>query len=617
MGLPAARMGDYHLCPMVTPGTPPIPHVGGPIVGPCVPTVLIGKKPAAVVSDMCVCVGPPDSIVKGSLGVMIGKKAAARVSDLTAHGGQIVVGQPNVLIGDIKTPTVTIPPPVPPYLEQMKLGGAMIGSGAQAALQGPPEGSSGAGSQSNAKSASSGSARPGRQETLAQSTKRGVEGGAAASQAHSPQALTMIAAACTGAPFMQNCAPSAARAATRSTRPAPGGSPVPLGPGTLRGADGGGSSTQAAASRALTCELQGITLTCRHHTRSLGPDDILEVVAPSGVGDSLTLRGILNGSGCGKHPEWHMSGPDLDKREVGLTATMPVPGWDSLPLMKDDDRPREYILRCTACSGNSRSVTIRAYPGTKGTVSYKHYKDKEGKTHHDIMASSTTGGALDLSKLTDALKLLNGLYHRGFSALVGKEKKEQEPFSFLHGSIEFTNLWEEDESDWRCWWTWTVDAGLDPLIGVETQKIHFLGGGLPGYLAGYGSAGFYVSFDGGISLTLSGGRTAQGGKAEMNLNLRGSVGMQVGADINLLKDVVAADANGRAAVTARVHDPSYDAASKAIMVFLGLNFDGLDVEYAFTLLCGVIKIHKTWTIIEEEDLVSDRQVEFLRLGGSQ
>ena len=56
---PAARLTDMHTCPMQTPGLPPIPHVGGPIVGPGVPNVLIGKLPAAVVGDMCVCVGPP------------------------------------------------------------------------------------------------------------------------------------------------------------------------------------------------------------------------------------------------------------------------------------------------------------------------------------------------------------------------------------------------------------------------------------------------------------------------------------------------------------------------------------------------------------------------------
>jgi len=96
---PAARITDMHTCPMQTPGTPPIPHVGGPILGPGVPNVLIGNLPAAVVGDMATCVGPPDSIVKGSATVMIGGKPAARMGDTTAHGGSIVLGCVNVLIG--------------------------------------------------------------------------------------------------------------------------------------------------------------------------------------------------------------------------------------------------------------------------------------------------------------------------------------------------------------------------------------------------------------------------------------------------------------------------------------------------------------------------------------
>ena len=96
---PAARITDMHTCPMATPGTPPIPHVGGPITGPGVPTVLIGFLPAAVVSDMAVCVGPPDTIVKGSATVMIGYKPAARMGDTTVHGGVIVGGCPTVMIG--------------------------------------------------------------------------------------------------------------------------------------------------------------------------------------------------------------------------------------------------------------------------------------------------------------------------------------------------------------------------------------------------------------------------------------------------------------------------------------------------------------------------------------
>jgi uncharacterized Zn-binding protein involved in type VI secretion len=88
-----------HACPMVTPAVPPIPHVGGPVTGPGVPTVLIGSLPAAVVGDMCVCVGPPDSIVKGSATVFIGNKPAARMGDQCAHGGSIVLGLSTVMIG--------------------------------------------------------------------------------------------------------------------------------------------------------------------------------------------------------------------------------------------------------------------------------------------------------------------------------------------------------------------------------------------------------------------------------------------------------------------------------------------------------------------------------------
>ncbi|MFC1748523.1 PAAR domain-containing protein [Pseudomonadota bacterium] len=96
---PAARLTDMHTCPMQTPAVPPIPHVGGPVVGPGVPTVMIAKLPAAVVGDSLVCVGPPDTIAKGSATVQIGGKPAARMGDTTAHGGSIVLGAMNVMIG--------------------------------------------------------------------------------------------------------------------------------------------------------------------------------------------------------------------------------------------------------------------------------------------------------------------------------------------------------------------------------------------------------------------------------------------------------------------------------------------------------------------------------------
>ncbi len=96
MGMPAARVTDLHVCPMVTVL---VPHVGGPILPPGCPTVLIGGLPAARVTDMAVCVGPPAPIMLGSFTVLIGGLPAARILDMTAHGGTIVVGMPTVLIG--------------------------------------------------------------------------------------------------------------------------------------------------------------------------------------------------------------------------------------------------------------------------------------------------------------------------------------------------------------------------------------------------------------------------------------------------------------------------------------------------------------------------------------
>ncbi len=98
-GSPAARLGDLAVCPLVTPGIPPIPHVGGPIIHPVIATVLIAGMPAATVGSLIAEVGPPATIVIGSSTVLIGGMPAARLGDSTSHGGVIVVGAPTVLIG--------------------------------------------------------------------------------------------------------------------------------------------------------------------------------------------------------------------------------------------------------------------------------------------------------------------------------------------------------------------------------------------------------------------------------------------------------------------------------------------------------------------------------------
>lgn len=96
MGMPASRITDMHVCPMTTG---PVPHVGGPILPPGAVTVLIGGLPAARVGDMATCVGPPDTIVLGSMTVLTMKQPQARIGDLTAHGGNIVLGCFTVLVG--------------------------------------------------------------------------------------------------------------------------------------------------------------------------------------------------------------------------------------------------------------------------------------------------------------------------------------------------------------------------------------------------------------------------------------------------------------------------------------------------------------------------------------
>lgn len=93
---PASRVADMHVCPMVT-GV--VPHVGGPIVVPGAPTVMIAAMPAATIGSMCVCVGPPSTVAMGSTTVLLSGKPAARIGDMTAHGGVIVSGAPTVIIG--------------------------------------------------------------------------------------------------------------------------------------------------------------------------------------------------------------------------------------------------------------------------------------------------------------------------------------------------------------------------------------------------------------------------------------------------------------------------------------------------------------------------------------
>ncbi len=124
---PASRITDMHTCPMVT-GI--VPHVGGPILPPGEPTVLIGMLPAARMTDMLTCVGPPDTILMGSPTVLIGNLMAARLGDPTAHGGVIILGEPTVEIGEVGMGSPVVVTPIPPLV---LLAQAMAAAGSAAA----------------------------------------------------------------------------------------------------------------------------------------------------------------------------------------------------------------------------------------------------------------------------------------------------------------------------------------------------------------------------------------------------------------------------------------------------------------------------------------------------
>lgn len=115
---PIATIGSMHICPLLNPGLPPPPHVGGPISGPGASTVLAGGKMVAVIGDTCNCFGPPDVIVQGEASVLVEGKQVATKGDATGHGGIIIEGNSTVLVGTGSSNRTIVKPiqeiPIPP-----------------------------------------------------------------------------------------------------------------------------------------------------------------------------------------------------------------------------------------------------------------------------------------------------------------------------------------------------------------------------------------------------------------------------------------------------------------------------------------------------------------------
>lgn len=73
--------------------------MGGPALATTA-NITAGGLPLACVGDRLVCEGPPDTIIAGSATVTVNGKPIARLGDATAHGGEIIAGNPTVIVGD-------------------------------------------------------------------------------------------------------------------------------------------------------------------------------------------------------------------------------------------------------------------------------------------------------------------------------------------------------------------------------------------------------------------------------------------------------------------------------------------------------------------------------------
>jgi uncharacterized Zn-binding protein involved in type VI secretion len=79
---------------------------GGAVVGPGVPTVIVGGLFAATAGDLHVCPMPPQShqptvspFAAGSATVLIGGRPALRITDVCGCGASAAAGAPTVVIG--------------------------------------------------------------------------------------------------------------------------------------------------------------------------------------------------------------------------------------------------------------------------------------------------------------------------------------------------------------------------------------------------------------------------------------------------------------------------------------------------------------------------------------
>ena len=95
MVMPAAFLTCMQVCPMLDG---PVPHVGGVILETEADNIILGILPAATITSMAMCIGPPATILEGSPAFIADVLPVATLTAMTDHGGCVLEGEPTIIV---------------------------------------------------------------------------------------------------------------------------------------------------------------------------------------------------------------------------------------------------------------------------------------------------------------------------------------------------------------------------------------------------------------------------------------------------------------------------------------------------------------------------------------
>ncbi len=314
------------------------------------------------------------------------------------------------------------------------------------------------------------------------------------------------------------------------------------------------SPTSTHISEKVTCELLAVSVQCSHK-RKASANGLLEVV-PAELGDKIVLVGKMNG-GCGKHPEWRISG-FWTSTKTGSTTSFKAnawrigkPGWLSYVF------PHTYQIAAKGCEGGSRSVQIKAYPSDKLSVKVNAKTWRTAKDKLDYAINTVLGAWL-------------------------KETK----FEFLKGSGSITAGWEEYPLDHRAYYKYDASIGFNPLVGGKIRIPFGPTAAIPEWVKKYGDIYLFVEFSGGVEVNGHWGKKTPDERTVW-AEAKGYINGKIGASLFLMNpEVLKAEVSGGTGIGLNAWGD--DQAEKPTLL----------AQFRWEGLTGAITIEVAWGLAE-------------------